>query len=66
VPGDGITTGIRYASLALLSLSAFGWAQNAGPASSDEYIALTAQLDHSVRRGEPDLNGLQLQWSFTF
>lgn len=30
------------------------------------YIAFTAQLDHTVRRGEPDLNGLQLQWAFTF
>jgi len=32
----------------------------------DDYMAFTAQLDHTVRRGEPDLNGLQLQWAFTF
>jgi hypothetical protein len=29
-------------------------------------MAFKAQLDHTVRRGEPDLNGLQLQWAFTF
>ena len=32
----------------------------------NDYIAFTAQLDHTVRRGEADLNGLQLQWAFTF
>lgn len=32
----------------------------------NDYIALKAQLDHTVRRGEPDLNGLQLQLAFTF
>ena len=32
----------------------------------NDYIAFTAQLDHTVRRGEPDLNGLQLQFAFTF
>ena len=32
----------------------------------NEYMAFKAQLDHTVRRGEPDLNGLQLQWAFTF
>jgi hypothetical protein len=32
----------------------------------NDYIAFTAQLDHTVRRGQPDLNGLQLQWAFTF
>jgi hypothetical protein len=32
----------------------------------NSYIAFTAQLDHTVRRGEPDLNGLQLQLAFTF
>jgi len=32
----------------------------------NDYIALKAQLDHTVRRGEPDLNGLQLQFAFTF
>jgi hypothetical protein len=32
----------------------------------NDYMAFTAQLDHTVRRGEPDLNGLQLQWAFTF
>jgi hypothetical protein len=30
------------------------------------YIAFKAQLDHTVRRGEPSLNGLQLQSAFTF
>jgi hypothetical protein len=30
------------------------------------YIAFKAQLDHTARRGEPDLNGLQLQVAFTF
>jgi len=32
----------------------------------NDYMALTAQLDHTVRRGQPDINGLQLQWAFTF
>jgi hypothetical protein len=32
----------------------------------NDYMAFTAQLDHTVRRGQPDLNGLQLQWAFTF
>ncbi len=32
----------------------------------NDYIAFKAQLDHTVRRGQPDLNGLQLQWAFTF
>ena len=32
----------------------------------NDYIAFKAQLDHTVRRGEPDLNGLQLQLAFTF
>ncbi len=32
----------------------------------NDYVAFTAQLDHTVRRGEPDLNGLQLQSAFTF
>jgi hypothetical protein len=32
----------------------------------NDSMAFTAQLDHTVRRGEPDLNGLQLQWAFTF
>ena len=32
----------------------------------NDYIALKAQLDHTVRRGEPDLNGLHLQLAFTF
>jgi hypothetical protein len=31
-----------------------------------EYIAFKAQLDHTVRRGLPDLNGLHLQLSGTF
>jgi hypothetical protein len=30
------------------------------------YIAFKAQLDHTVRQGEPSLNGLQLQSAFTF
>ncbi len=32
----------------------------------NDYAAFTAQLDHTIRRGEPDLNGLQLQFAFTF
>jgi len=32
----------------------------------NDYIAFKAQLDHTARRGEPDLNGLQLQFAFTF
>jgi hypothetical protein len=32
----------------------------------NDYIAFKAQLDHTVRRDEPDLNGLQFQLAFTF
>jgi hypothetical protein len=32
----------------------------------NDYIAFKAQLDHTVRRSEPDLNGLHLQLAFTF
>jgi hypothetical protein len=32
----------------------------------NDYIAFKAQLNHTVIRGEPDLNGLQLQLAFTF
>jgi hypothetical protein len=32
----------------------------------NDYIAFKAQLDNTVRRGEPDLDGLQLQLAFTF
>jgi hypothetical protein len=32
----------------------------------NDYIAFKAQLDHTVRGGEPDLNGLHLQLAFTF
>jgi hypothetical protein len=32
----------------------------------NDYIAFKAQLDHTVRRDQPDLNGLQLQLAFTF
>jgi hypothetical protein len=32
----------------------------------NDYIAFKTQLDHTVRRGEPDLNGLHLQLAFTF
>jgi hypothetical protein len=32
----------------------------------NNYIAFKAQLDHTARAGEPDLNGLQLQFAFTF
>jgi hypothetical protein len=31
-----------------------------------DYVALKAQLDHTVRRGLPDLNGLHLQLTGTF
>jgi hypothetical protein len=32
----------------------------------NDYIALKAQLDRIARRGQPDLDGLQLEISFTF
>ena len=32
----------------------------------NDYVAFKAQLDHTVRRDEPDLNGLQVQLAFTF
>jgi hypothetical protein len=32
----------------------------------NSYMAFTAQLDHTARRGLPNLDGLQLQWAFTF
>ncbi len=32
----------------------------------NDFMAFTAQLDNTIRRGLPDLNGLQLQWAFTF
>jgi hypothetical protein len=32
----------------------------------NDFIAFKVQLDHTARRGEPDLNGLHLQLSFTF
>jgi hypothetical protein len=32
----------------------------------NDSIDFKAQVDHTVRRGEPDLNGLQLEFSFTF
>ncbi len=32
----------------------------------NDYIAAKAQLNHTMRRGQPDLNGLQLQLAFTF
>jgi len=32
----------------------------------NDYIAFKAQLDHIVRRDEPDLNGLHFQLAFTF
>lgn len=32
----------------------------------DDNIAFKAQLDHTLREGQPDLNGLHLQLAFTF
>jgi len=32
----------------------------------DDYIAFKTQLDHILRSGQPDLNGLHLQLAFTF
>jgi hypothetical protein len=32
----------------------------------NDYVAFKAQLDHTVRGGQPDLNGLHLQFAFTF
>jgi hypothetical protein len=32
----------------------------------NDYIAFKTQLDHTLRKGQPDLNGLHLQLAFTF
>jgi hypothetical protein len=32
----------------------------------NDYVAFKAQLDHTVRGGQPDLNDLHLQFAFTF
>jgi hypothetical protein len=32
----------------------------------NDFIAFKAQLDHTIRRGEPDLDGLHFQLAFTF
>jgi len=32
----------------------------------NENIAFKAQVDHTVRKNKPNLNGLQLQLAFTF
>lgn len=32
----------------------------------DDNFALKAQLDHTVRKGQPDLNGLHMQLAYTF
>jgi hypothetical protein len=32
----------------------------------NEFIALKTQFDHTIRKGQPDLNGLHLQLAFTF
>jgi hypothetical protein len=32
----------------------------------NDYIAIKAQLDHTARGGQSDVDGLQLQWAFTF
>jgi hypothetical protein len=32
----------------------------------NDYIAFKTQLDHTLRKGRPDLNGLHLQLAFTF
>jgi hypothetical protein len=32
----------------------------------NDNIAFKTQLDHTVRKGQPDLNGLQMQMAFTF
>jgi hypothetical protein len=32
----------------------------------NDYVAFKAQLDHTARKGQPDLNGLQLQFAFAF
>jgi hypothetical protein len=32
----------------------------------NDYIAFKAQLDHMLRKGQPDLDGLHLQLAFTF
>jgi hypothetical protein len=32
----------------------------------NDYLAFKTQLDHTIRKGQPDLNGLHLQLAFTF
>jgi hypothetical protein len=32
----------------------------------NDSIAFKTQLDHTLRKGQPDLNGLHLQLAFTF
>jgi hypothetical protein len=32
----------------------------------NDNIAFKAQLDHTIRKGQEDLNGLQMQLAFTF
>lgn len=32
----------------------------------NEYVAFKAQLDHAIRKGKADLNGVQMQLAFTF
>jgi hypothetical protein len=32
----------------------------------NDYMAFTTQVDHTVRGREPGLNGMQLQFAFTF
>jgi hypothetical protein len=32
----------------------------------DDFIAFKTQFDHTLRKGQPDLNGLHLQLAFTF
>jgi hypothetical protein len=31
-----------------------------------DFVAFKAQLDHTLRKGQPDLNGLHFQLAFTF
>jgi hypothetical protein len=63
---------VRYQYINANSGSIFGdIALRRGPSFGtrydlNDYFAFKAQLDHTLRKGEPDLNGLHLQLAFTF
>jgi hypothetical protein len=55
-PNDG-----AYSDLSLRHGPSFGVRYDL-----NQYVAFKAQLDHTVRKGHPDLNGLHLQAAFAF